>query len=239
MGGDFGGVRGRDRRPWPTAGNGPGPGARAPNRAVRTLTPRHGGLVALAACLGIWLVTSGSREPVGPPLPSPAEALTAAGATGPGIAPLPGSPPTRVRIPSIGVDAPLTGLGLEPGGSLEVPPPARRDLAGWYREGTTPGAPGTAVIAGHVDNAVGPAVFYNLGALHRGAAIEVPRADGRTAVFTVHAVEVYDAKAFPDTRVYGPSQRAELRVITCGGSFSPRTGYSGNVVVFAHLTSTF
>ncbi|MFE0579804.1 class F sortase [Streptomyces sp. NPDC058874] len=202
-------------------------------------TARHGGLVALAAFIGIWLVTSGSREPVGPPLPSPAEALTAAGTIGPGIAPLPGSPPGRIRIPSIRVDAPLVGLGLDRAGHLEVPPPDRRDLAGWYREGTTPGATGTAVIAGHVDDDAGPGVFYHLGALRRGAVIEIPRADGRTAVFTVHAVEVHDAKAFPDTRVYGPSSRAELRVITCGGGFSPRTGYRGNVVVFAHLTGTY
>ncbi|CAM5433807.1 class F sortase [Streptomyces avidinii] len=137
------------------------------------------------------------------------------------------------------MDAPLTGLGLQSDGSLEVPPPARRDLAGWYREGTTPGATGTAVVAGHVDNATGPAVFYHLGALHRGALIEIAREDGSTAVFTVHAVEVYDAKAFPDSRVYGTSPRAELRVITCGGGFSARTGYRGNVVVFAHLTGTY
>ncbi|MBZ9595775.1 MULTISPECIES: class F sortase [Streptomyces] len=202
-------------------------------------TARHGGLVALAACIGVWLVTSGSREPVGPPLPSPAEALTAAGVVGPGIAPLVGSPPGRIRIPSIRVDAPLIGLGLDRSGHLEVPPPDRRDLAGWYREGITPGATGTAVIAGHVDDSAGPGVFYRLGALRRGASIEVPRADGRTAVFTVHAVEVHDARTFPDTRVYGPSPRAELRVITCGGGFSPRTGYRGNVVVFAHLTATY
>ncbi|WP_326590921.1 class F sortase [Streptomyces sp. NBC_01294] len=239
MGGDFGRVRGSDRQPWPTAADRPGSGARSPARAARTPTARHGGLVVLAACIGFWLVTSGSREPVGPPLPSPAEALSAAGAVGPGIAPLPGSPPGRIRIPSIRVDAPLTGLGLARDGSLEVPPPDRPDLAGWYREGVTPGATGTAVIAGHVDDSAGPGVFYDLGALRRGAAIEIPRADGRTAVFTVHAVEVYDAKAFPDTRVYGPSTQAELRVITCGGGFSPRTGYRGNVVVFAHLTGTY
>ncbi|MGW7438873.1 class F sortase [Streptomyces sp. NPDC054849] len=239
MGGDFGRVRAAGRQPWPTAADRPGSGARSPSRAARTSTARHGGLVALAACIGIWLVTSGSREPVGPPLPSPAEALSAAGAVGPGIDPLPGSPPGRIRIPSIQVDAPLTGLGLARDGSLEVPPPDRPDLAGWYREGTTPGATGTAVIAGHVDDSAGPGVFYDLGALRRGAAIEIARADGRTAVFTVHAVEVYDAKAFPDTRVYGPSARAELRVITCGGGFSPRTGYRGNVVVFAHLTGTY
>lgn len=35
----------------------------------------RGGLVALAACVGIWLIGSGSGQSVGPPLPSPAEAL--------------------------------------------------------------------------------------------------------------------------------------------------------------------
>ncbi|MEW2415189.1 class F sortase [Streptomyces sp. NPDC046866] len=198
----------------------------------------RGGIVALTACIGIWLIASGSGESVGPPLPSPAEALDGHTRDPGGIDPLPGSPPIRIRIPSIGVDAPLAGLGLARDGSLEVPPPARPDLAGWYRDGTTPGAVGTALVVGHVDDASGPAVFYRLGALHRGAAVEIRRADGRTAVFTVHAVEVYDAKGFPDARVYGPSARAELRVITCGGRFSPRTGYQGNVVVFAHLTGT-
>ncbi|MEV7613711.1 class F sortase [Streptomyces sp. NPDC089799] len=203
-------------------GLGPAPVARA-------------GLLALAVCLGVWLVTSGSAEEVRPPQPSPAEAADAWGGRS-GAAPLPGSPPVRIRIPSIGVDAPLTGLGLDRDGSLQVPPTGDRNLAGWYRDGTTPGAAGTAILAGHVDRATGPAVFYRLGAVRRGASVEVPRADGRTAVFTVHAVEVYDADAFPDERVYGPARRAELRVITCGGPFSPGTGYRGNVVVFAHLT---
>jgi hypothetical protein len=205
-------------------------------------TARRGGLLAIAACTGVWLIGSGSAETVAPPQPAPAEARgpgVTATAYGRAVAPLPAAPPLRVRIPAIGVDAPLTGLGLRPDGSLEVPPPQRRDLAGWYRDGTAPGAAGTAIVAGHVDNAQGRSVFYDLGALHRGAAVEVPRRDGRTAVFTVYAVEVYDATAFPDARVYGPTPRAELRVITCGGGFSPRTGYRGNVVVFAHLTATY
>ncbi|WP_060889192.1 class F sortase, partial [Streptomyces scabiei] len=151
---------------------------------------------------------------------------------------LPPSPPDRIRIPSLRVDAPLTGLGLTAAGSLDVPPAAKPNLAGWYEAGTSPGERGTSIVAGHVDNADGPAVFFRLGALKRGAVVEVDRRDGGTAVFTVDAVEVYDARDFPDAKVYGAATRPELRVITCGGGYSRATGYRGNVVVFAHLTGS-
>lgn len=72
--------------------------------------------------------------------------------------------------------------------------------------------------------------------MEKGGAIEVERVDGSTARFTVDAVEVYAKDHFPDEKVYGAASRPELRVITCGGPYSPRTGYAGNVVVFAHLT---
>ncbi|WP_031047374.1 class F sortase, partial [Streptomyces sp. NRRL WC-3774] len=144
----------------------------------------------------------------------------------------------RDSIPAIRVDAPLMALALTAGGSLDVPPAARKNLAGWYEAGTTPGETGTAIVAGHVDNAEGPAVFYDLGALRKGSAIEVDRRDGSVAVFSVDAVEVYDAKNFPDEKVYGAAKRPELRVITCGGGYSRSTGYRGNVVVFAHLTES-
>ncbi|WP_175411122.1 class F sortase [Streptomyces sp. TRM64462] len=192
--------------------------------------------IAVAACVGLWLVQSGSAE-VTPPVPSAAEAFAA----GPGwhtsaaAEPLPASAPVRVRIPRIGVDAPVIRLGLGPDGSLDVPPAGHRNVAGWYKDGTPPGALGTAIMAGHVDNAQGPAVFYALGSLKKGDRIEVARLDGRTAVFTVDAVEVYDNDAFPDDKVYGRADRAELRVITCGGAFSPKSGYQGNVVAYAHL----
>ncbi|MFD5893972.1 MULTISPECIES: class F sortase [unclassified Streptomyces] len=193
-------------------------------------------LVAGAACVGLWLVQNGSRT-VTPPIPSAAQAFAA----GPGFHtdaaadPMPASPPLRLRIPEIGVDAPVTRLGLAKDGSLDVPPAGKGDVAGWYEDGTTPGAKGTAIIAGHVDNARGPAVFYSLGTLKKGQRIEVTRQDGRTAVFTVDAVEVYDNDSFPDQKVYGKKDRAELRVITCGGGFSEKTGYQGNVVTYAHL----
>lgn len=194
-------------------------------------------VTAAALCTGAWLLHSGAATHA-PPQPAAAEGSADPAAGLPAAPALPPSTPTRVRIPSIKVDAPLMGLGLTSTGSLDVPPAAKKNLAGWYEAGTAPGATGTAVVAGHVDNAEGPAVFYDLGALRRGARIEVDRQDGRVAVFAVDAVEVYRAEAFPDEKVYGAAKRPELRVITCGGGYSRSTGYQGNVVVFAHLTGT-
>ncbi|MEV7670321.1 class F sortase [Streptomyces sp. NPDC000963] len=192
--------------------------------------------VAVAACVGIWLVQNGA-ETVTPPVPSAAQAFAAGPSvhTDAAADPLPPSAPVRLRIPETDVDAPMTRLGLAADGSLDVPPAKDRNLAGWYGGGTAPGAKGTAIVAGHVDNADGPAVFYTLGALKKGHRIEVDREDGRTAVFTVDAVEVYENDAFPDDKVYDEAGRAEIRVITCGGGFSKKNGYQGNVVAFGHL----
>ncbi|MFI6334387.1 class F sortase [Streptomyces sp. NPDC050535] len=208
--------------------------SRVSNIAIASVT-------ALALCSGAWLLRSGA-ETHPPPQPSAAQAgagePAGRSARAPAARALPHSPPDRVRIPSIHVNAPLMGLGLTPQGSLDVPPAAKKNLAGWYEAGTTPGETGTAIVAGHVDNAEGPAVFYDLGALKKGSRIEVERRDGGTAVFTVDAIEVYDAHDFPDEKVYGAAHRPELRVITCGGGYSKATGYQGNVVVFAHLTGS-
>ncbi len=203
---------------------------RVGNTAIAAVT-------AAALCSGAWLLAGGARGDA-PPQPSAAEARSARTAPGAAAPALPPSPPDRVRVPAIGVDAPLMGLGLTPSGSLDVPPAEQKNLAGWYEAGTTPGERGTAILAGHVDNADGPAVFYRLGALKKGAVIEVDRRDGGVAVFTVDAVRVYAARDFPDAKVYGAAARPELRVITCGGPYSRTTGYEGNVVVFAHLTGS-
>lgn len=193
--------------------------------------------VAVAACLGLWMIHNGSAG-VTPPAPSAAQAFAAGSGvhTDAAADPLLPSEPVRLRIPEIDVDTPVTGLSLGRDNALDVPPATDRNLAGWYQDGTRPGAKGTAIITGHVDNAQGPAVFYALGALRKGNRIEVDRRDGRTAVFTTDAVEVYDKDAFPDAKVYGEADRAEIRVITCGGGFSRKSGgYQGNVVVFGHL----
>jgi sortase (surface protein transpeptidase) len=140
--------------------------------------------------------------------------------------------PVGIEIPRIGVSARLVRLGLNPDRTMEVP--TDFDAAGWYVHGPRPGEIGPAVIAGHVDSTSGPAVFFRLGSLRRGAVVRVLRADGSTAHFTVEAVERASKEAFPTRRVFGPTRRPALRLITCGGSFDQATGhYRDNTIVYA------
>ncbi|MEN8653075.1 class F sortase [Streptomyces sp. 21So2-11] len=151
-------------------------------------------------------------------------------------APLAPSRAIRLAVPSITVEAPVVGLGLDRSGHLLTPPVDHPRLVGWYRGGPTPGEAGTAVAVGHRDTRTGPAVFLNLNSLKPGNTVRVTRKDGRTAVFTVDSVRTYEKSKFPDDEVYGATGRPELRLLTCGGAFDPRAGYASNVVVFAHLT---
>jgi LPXTG-site transpeptidase (sortase) family protein len=143
--------------------------------------------------------------------------------------------PVRVQIPAIGVDSGLVDLGVDATGALL--PPADFSTAGWFAAGTVPGEIGPAVLAGHVDDYTGPAVFYRLEDLTAGDQVVVTRTDGRTVTFTVDRVASYPKDDFATTEVYGPTADAQLRLITCGGTFDrSRRSYVDNVVVYANAT---
>ena len=146
------------------------------------------------------------------------------------------SVPVRVLIPSLGVDAPVMLLGRAADGSIQVPPLANHDLAGWYDRSVTPGRDGTAVILGHVDSYTGTSVFYNLRYLAAGALVRVMRADGSAATFAVDGVREVAKATFPSEQIYGNTRYPGLRLITCGGPFDSSTRqYLDNIVVYAHL----
>lgn len=155
----------------------------------------------------------------------------------PGVPSLRRSAPTRVKIPRIGVDAPLASVGVLRSGEIEVPPLDRPGLAGWYRLGPSPGEQGPAVILGHVNTRRGPAVFNRLRELTRGDKVTVTRTDGSTVVFTVEATEQASKHRFPTKRVYGHVDGAALRLITCGGVLNPRShSYTDNIIIYATLS---
>ncbi len=153
--------------------------------------------------------------------------------------PLDGAAPERVEVPSVGIEAPVVARGLDGDGAIDPPPYGMPRTAGWYGDGTQPGAKGTALFVGHVDTDTKPAVFYGLSAVKPGARIEVARRDGSVAEFTVDDVQLVTRERFDAQQAYGPREdgRAELRLITCGGTYDHRTrSYTANVVVSAYLT---
>jgi sortase (surface protein transpeptidase) len=147
-------------------------------------------------------------------------------------APDPVASPVSLTIPLIGVKTSLITLGLQADGALQVPKTTA--VAGWYTGSPRPGAIGSAIIVGHIDSYRGPGVFYRLNTLRRGDKVYVRRADGTMVLFKVTAVQTYLKNQFPTQTVYGPTPDAELRLITCGGTFDSTTGhYLSNIVVYA------
>jgi sortase (surface protein transpeptidase) len=142
------------------------------------------------------------------------------------------APPVALQIPAIGVRTRLVQLGITRQGTLQVP--GSPSVAGWYTGSPRPGEIGSSIIAGHIDSYLGPGVFYRLRELHPGDRIYVRQADGMSAVFEVTAVHQYPKAHFPAAAVYGPVPDAELRLITCGGTFDYATrSYLSNIVVYS------
>ncbi len=151
------------------------------------------------------------------------------------------SEPVALEIPVIGVQSPLQHLGLTPERRLEVPAPGPHyNEAAWYKYSSTPGSLGPAIILGHVDSAAeGPSVFFHLGDLQPDDEVFVKRADGQVAVFEVDAIRSYPKDDFPTELVYGATEHAALRLITCGGEFDSASGhYRDNIVVYASLVDS-
>ena len=160
-------------------------------------------------------------------------------ATAPTAAPLARSVPVRIEIPALHVSAPVMRLGVAANGTVQVPPLENHNLTGWYGHSVTPGQRGSSVILGHVDSFTGVSVFFAIKTLHPGNRIDVVRANGSTAVFTVDGVQKLVKSAFPTSEVYGNVSFPSLRLVTCGGPFDTTTRqYLDNIVVYAHLVKS-
>lgn len=140
--------------------------------------------------------------------------------------------PTHLRVLDIGVDGDVGAIGVGPDGQLAVPAAAAG--LSWYRYGPSPGDPGSAVVAGHVDYNGAAGVFWRLDELHTGSHLEVGYDDGSSRGFTVTARTQYPKSALPLAEVFATAGQPRLVLITCGGSFDhSRKSYRDNIVVTA------
>ncbi len=185
--------------------------------------------------------TSTTVAAVAPPEPAPPSAVvtTAPPAPAPSSPPVPRSgtrrtdvgEPTRLRVPAIAVDTSIMPVGMQADGQMEVPPAA---LVGWYRLGPRPGAPGSAVLAAHIDYGGRRGAFFALPRVQVGNVVLVTESDGieRRYVVTERA---QIAKTEVDlSRYFTNEGPARLTLITCGGVFNGSSGhYRDNIIITA------
>ncbi len=175
----------------------------------------------------------GAATAAPPPAPSPG---TTPGVAVRDAAPAPPAemvPPVRVQVPGRGLDVPVDPVGTTADGQMALPDDV--DRAGWYRFGPVPGAPGSAVVAGHVDDVEqGLGAMAALRAAEPGDEVLVTDAAGAVTGWRVVSRESLDKQALPVDVLFRRDGPPRLTLVTCGGPFLPEVGgYRDNVVVVA------
>ncbi|WP_328593528.1 sortase domain-bontaining protein [Goekera deserti] len=215
----------------------PGPDADpAPRRRMPSWLLPSGAALSVGLLAGALLFGGSDATPTGRTAPTAAPTDAAGNPVPEVVTSLSRAEPVQVELPTLGVTSSLVDLGLNEDGTLEVP--VDYSKAGWFTGGNFPGDPQgpPALIAGHVDDFTGPAVFFRLRELAVGDEVEVVRADNTVAVFVVSDMDQYAKSAFPADEVYAPVADSEIVLITCTGSFdSAARSYDDNLVVRATL----
>jgi hypothetical protein len=141
--------------------------------------------------------------------------------------------PVAVTAGDDAISGPVVPTGVNPStGELDLP--AEAEVVAWYRYGPAPGAPGSAVLAGHVDWHGVPGIFFRLRELHAGDAVSVAMSDGSVQAWTVTDVTLVAKPELPVADVFSRTGPPTLTLVTCGGSFDSRTHhYRSNVIVTA------
>lgn len=140
-----------------------------------------------------------------------------------------------ITIPSIGVDAHVEDVGIKAStGNIDTP--KKLADAAWYTGDAVPGASGTAVILGHVDNGLGlSGVFKDLKKMQVGDDVYVTNKDGSKVHFTVTDVTNYVLATAPVHDIlHDPKNPVALHLITCDKNwYDGRFHYDHRVVVTA------
>jgi sortase (surface protein transpeptidase) len=151
---------------------------------------------------------------------------------------LPRSVPVSIDIPKISAHSTLLPLGRVRNRAVELPSTSTPMQAGWFSGGPTPGEIGPATIFGHVAGDHQEGIFFRLHELVPGDLVLIKRQDGRTATFRVVHIEEASKGSFPTDAVYGDTTDAEVRLVTCGGTFDKAThSYRNDIIVYAALVA--
>ena len=130
-----------------------------------------------------------------------------------------GSVPVHLDIPRIGTHATVVPLGEEDDGTMAAP--SDPDTVGWYELGVGVGAPGNALLDGHVDWGGRLRVFGLLRLLQPGDTFQITDADGNVLTYSVSWIRLFEADTAPLDDIFEQTANEEVTLITCGGAFDP------------------
>jgi sortase (surface protein transpeptidase) len=128
-----------------------------------------------------------------------------------------GAAPAVLDIPRIGTHAQIVPLGQEDDGTMQSP--SDPDTVGWYNLGTGIGAPGNALLDGHVDWGGRLRVFGLLRQLAPGDAIQITDTQGNVLNYSVAWTRLYDTNTAPVDQIFEQTADEQITLITCGGAF--------------------
>lgn len=191
-----------------------------------------GVLVAAAGVLA-WQLQGPAEPASGSAATPPGGSESSAPATGTTAKPVPApwrpGAPVRVRIPVLGVDAPVQPVGTR---DDTLVPPADPTRLGWWAEGAKPGArTGSALVTGHTVHTGGGALD-DLETVEPGDRVVVRTRDD-TLRYVVRQVRVFSKGTVADhaERLFSQDVRGRLVLVTCEDWDGSR--YLSNVVVVA------
>ena len=143
--------------------------------------------------------------------------------------------PSRLIIPSLGIDADVQHVGVNAQGNMRAP--SNFTDVSWYEYGTVPGYIGSAVMAGHVDNGLGlDGVFKHLDSLKVGDDVYIEENGGSRLHFRVTDIEAYPYQSVPTQMLFAAADTARLNLITCEGAWvNGKDTYDHRLVIYTVL----
>lgn len=141
--------------------------------------------------------------------------------------------PSRLKIPIIGVNAPVEPVDLTSEGAMGAP--KNRNNVAWLQSGARPGEIGTAVLAGHYGwKNLEASAFDNLYKLRKGDKLYIEDEKRTVTTFIVNDIRDYDQNANAYDVFNSGDEKSHLNLITCEGIWDKVSeSYSKRLVVFA------
>lgn len=141
--------------------------------------------------------------------------------------------PVNLNIPSIGLNTKILPVSLTPQNLVDVP----NEDVGWYQNGPKPGEIGSASLDGHfVRENNRPGIFHKLSKLKVGDDIYITDTQNQVFHFKVIETDLINTTEFPVQKVYGPSDKKILNLVTCAGEYDQNLKtFNQRTIVYSEL----